>query len=382
MPRVLTMLGTRPEIIKLSPLIPLLDERFEHLLVHSGQHYSYEMDARFFVELGLPMPDATLNVGSASHGEQLARMLSRLEPLLLAWMPDAVVVQGDTNTALAGGLAAAKLNIPVVHIEAGCRSFNRHMPEELNRVMVDHMASLLCAPDTQSVEHLRAEGIPESQIALVGSTGVDACMRNCALVGQSSILADLGLTPGGFLILTLHRAENTAPEILPGLLSALDDLATDQTLIFPLHPRTAAAISAQGLRVPDRIRTCAPLGYIDMLRLLGAARAALTDSGGLQEEAAVLGVPSLILRNETEWQRFVDAGVHTLAGNRPDTISAAAKVALSDAGLAHARSRPLPLAGGASERICTLIGDLMAAHGRSTNASALRAIKEPYATDR
>jgi len=359
MPRVLTLLGTRPEIIKLSPLIPLLIEHFDHMLVHSGQHYSYEMDARFFAELELPTPDATLNVGSASHGEQLARMLSRLEPILLEWRPDAVVVQGDTNTTLAGGLAAAKLGIPVVHIEAGCRSFNRAMPEELNRVVVDHLASLLCAPDARSADHLRAEGIAEEQIAVVGSTAIDACARNRRFVGQSTILADLGLTAGEYMVLTLHRAENTTPDILPGMLNVLAEIAAEHTIILPIHPRTAAAISAQGLRLPDHIRTCAPLGYIDMLRLLGSARAALSDSGGLQEEAAVLGVPTLILRNETEWQNLVDAGMHTLAGNRPDTIRAAARVALSDDGLALARSRPLLLAGGASEQICRRIAMLL-----------------------
>ena len=362
MPRVLTMLGTRPEIIKLSPLIPLLRERFDHLLVHSGQHYSYEMDACFFAELDLPNPNAVLNVGSASHGEQLARMLARLEPILLDWHPDAVVVQGDTNTTLAGGLAAAKLNIPVVHVEAGCRSFNRAMPEELNRVVVDHLSSLLCAPDIRSVDYLRAEGIPDSQIAMVGSTAIDACTRNRQFMGQSNILADLKLTPGDYLVLTLHRAENTVPELLPGILAALHALAADHTIIFPVHPRTAAAITAQGLQVSSLIRTCAPLGYIDMLRLLSAARAALTDSGGLQEEAAVLGVPTLILRNETEWQKLVDAGIHTLAGNRPASIRMAARVALSNEGLNIARSRPLRLASGASERICTLIADLLADH--------------------
>ena len=357
--RVLTMLGTRPEIIKLSPLIPLLCERFEHLLVHSGQHYSYEMDARFFAELDLPDPDITLNVGSASHGEQLARMLARFEPILLEWQPDAVVVQGDTNTTLAGGLAAAKLNIPVVHVEAGCRSFNRAMPEELNRVIVDHLSSLLCAPDIRSVDHLRAENIPNSQIAMVGSTAIDACTRNRQFIGQSRILTDLQLTPGDYLVLTLHRAENTVPELLPGILAALHALAADHTIIFPVHPRTAAAITAQGLQVSSHIRMCAPLGYIDMLRLLSAARAALTDSGGLQEEAAVLGVPTLILRNETEWQKLVDAGIHTLAGNRPASIRMAARVALSNEGLNIARSRPLRLASGASERICALIADLL-----------------------
>jgi UDP-N-acetylglucosamine 2-epimerase len=351
---VLTLLGTRPEIIKLSPLIPLLSAQFNHVLVHSGQHYSYAMDARFFEELVLPTPQHALNVGSASHGEQLARMLSRLEPILVATTPDVVVVQGDTNTTLAGALAAAKLNIPVMHVEAGCRSFNRAMPEELNRVLVDHMATLLFAPDSAAVAHLAAEGISGERVQLVGSTAIDACERGAALALGSDVLERLELVAGDYLVLTLHRAENTEPAVLPGILAALDELSKQQTIIFPLHPRTEAALRNQGLQLPPRIRSCPPLGYTDTLRLVGSAKALLTDSGGLQEEAAVLRTPALILRNETEWQEYVEAGLHTLVGNRRETILAGA-AALEPARLAAARQRPLQLRHGAARQICEAI---------------------------
>jgi UDP-N-acetylglucosamine 2-epimerase len=356
MATVLTVLGTRPEITKLSPLIPLLRERFNHVLVHSGQHYSYEMDARFFEELELPLPDHALNVGSGFHGAQTARMLAGLEPILLDLRPAVVVVQGDTNTTFAGALAAAKLQIPVAHIEAGCRSFNRAMPEELNRVLVDHMASLLFAPDAGALAHLAAEGLAGPQVQLVGSTAIDACERGARLAHRSTILEQLELSEGGYLALTLHRAENTEPAVLPGILAALAELAERHTIVFPIHPRTEAALRAQGLSLPPRLRVCAPLGYIDTLRLVGAAQALLTDSGGLQEEAAVLGTPALILRNETEWQELVEAGLHTLAGNQRATILATAAQALAPAQLAAARRRPLNLRRGAAQQICDLIG--------------------------
>jgi UDP-N-acetylglucosamine 2-epimerase len=353
--KVLTVLGTRPEIIKLSPLIPLLGERFEHVLVHTGQHYSHAMDAVFFRELELPPPNHALAVGSASHGEQTARMLARLEPILLAEKPDLVLVQGDTNTTLAGGLCAAKLDIPVAHLEAGCRSFNRRMPEELNRVIVDHLAALLFAPDQAACANLRNEGLPEAQIHLVGSNSIDAVQRNQALAVDAPILDRMELTGGEYLMLTMHRAENTAPQQLPDILRGLAAIAEECPIIFPIHPRTASAIEQQGLRLSPNIRTCEPLGYLDTLKLAGNARALLTDSGGLQEEAAALGTPALILRNETEWRYLVDAGVHMLIGNSFDSISAGARDWLRPEGLAQLQASHAPIWPGASERACAAI---------------------------
>jgi len=359
MRKVLTVLGTRPEIIKLSPLIPLLRERFEHVLVHSGQHYSHAMDAVFFRELELPPPNHALAVGSASHGEQTARMLARLEPILLAEKPDMVLVQGDTNTTLAGGLCAAKLGIPVAHLEAGCRSFNRRMPEELNRVVVDHLAALLFAPDQAACDNLRNEGIPEAQIHLVGSSSIDAVRRNQPLAFDAPILDHMELTAGEYLMLTMHRAENTEPQRLPDILRALAAIAEEYPIIFPIHPRTAGAIEQQGLCLSPHIRTCEPLGYLDTLKLAGNARALLTDSGGLQEEAAALGVPALILRNETEWRYLIDAGVHMLIGNTYDSISAGAHDWLQPEGLAQLRAAHAPLWPGAGERACATIASFL-----------------------
>jgi UDP-N-acetylglucosamine 2-epimerase (non-hydrolysing) len=346
--RVLTFLGTRPEIIKLSPVLPLLDRHARHTIVHSGQHYSYEMDAQFFDELGLRRPDQGLAVGSASHGEQTARMLARLEPVLTAVRPDAVLVQGDTNTTLAGALCAAKLSIPVVHLEAGARSFDRFMPEELNRIVVDHVAALLLAADGVAEGNLRREGLDPARIRVIGSTAIDAVQQVRPRLDGSTIVARLGLQPRGFVAVTAHRARNTAPDVLPGLVAALGDVAARCPVVFPLHPRTRAAMDDQGLRMPAGVHVTEPLGYLDTLRLVRDARALLTDSGGLQEEAAVLGTPTLILRFETEWEYLVAAGAHKLVGNTRASIAEGAARWLSDDGLAEIRATPVPVVAGAS----------------------------------
>lgn len=359
MKRVLTFIGTRPEIIKVSPIIPLLGERFRHILVHSGQHYSYEMDAIFFQELNLPTPDYTIAVGSAAHGEQTARMLSRLEPILQDESPAAIVVQGDTNTTLAGGLCAAKLGIPVVHLEAGCRSFNRTMPEELNRVVVDHLSNLLLAPDEDARTNLLNEGLPPDRIHITGSSVIDACLRSRTFATRSTILERLALTPGNYLALTMHRAENTAPDRLPGIVAALNELAQDYPIAFPIHPRTAAALAQQGLTLVPQIHVCDPLGYLDTLHLVENAQALLTDSGGLQEEAAALGTPAFILRNETEWRYLVESGVHLLIGNQYEGILTGVRSALTPERLRALRAIEAPVVPGASKRVVDLIADYL-----------------------
>jgi UDP-N-acetylglucosamine 2-epimerase (non-hydrolysing) len=346
---VVTFLGTRPEITKLSPVLPRLDRQVAHTIVHSGQHYSYEMDAQFFDELGLRAPDVSLAVGSASHGEQTARMLSRLEPVLVERRPDAVLVQGDTNTTLAGALCAAKLGIPVVHLEAGARSFDRYMPEELNRIVVDHVSTLLLAADDVAAANLRAEGLAADRIAIIGSTAIDAVRQVVDRLDGATVLDRLGLTPGSYVALTAHRARNTAPDVLPGLLTGLGEIAGRCPVIFPLHPRTRGAMTDQGLTMPPGVVVTEPLGYLDTLRLVRDARALLTDSGGLQEEAAVLGTPTLILRFETEWQYLVTAGAHKLVGNTAASIRAGAERWLSDDGLAEIRATPVPVVAGASQ---------------------------------
>jgi UDP-N-acetylglucosamine 2-epimerase len=346
---VVTFLGTRPEIVKLSPVLPLLDRQARHTIVHSGQHYSYEMDARFFEELGLRPPDVSLAVGSASHGEQTGRMLSRLEPVLVERRPDAVLVQGDTNTTLAGALCAAKLGIPVVHLEAGARSFDRFMPEELNRIVVDHVSALLLAADDIAAANLRAEGLAADRIAIIGSTAIDAVRQVLDRLDRATVLDDLRLRPRGYVAVTAHRARNTTPEILPGLVAALGEVARRCPVVFPLHPRTRGAMTEQGLTMPPGIVVTEPLGYLDTLRLVRDARALLTDSGGLQEESAVLGTPTLILRFETEWQYLVTAGAHKLVGNTPESIRAGAEQWLAADGLAAIRATPVPVVAGASQ---------------------------------
>ncbi len=350
LPKILTFLGTRPEIIKLSPMLPLLDQRAAHTVVHSGQHYSYEMDAQFVEELGLRAPDHSLAVGSASHGEQTARMLSRLEPLLLDLSPDTVLVQGDTNTTLAGALCAAKLGIPVVHLEAGARAFDRLMPEELNRIVVDHVSSLLLAADDVAAANLRQEGCAAGRIRIVGSTAIDAVQQVRHRLDGSTVLQRFDLAPDAYVAVTAHRAKNTAPEVLPGLLMALGEIAERHTLVWPVHPRTRAAMREQQLVMPAAILVTEPLGYLDTLRLVRDARALLTDSGGLQEEAGVLGTPTLILRDETEWAYLVAAGAHKLVGNTPQSVRAGASQWLTSEGLAAIRATPVPVTPGASAR--------------------------------
>lgn len=355
MRKVLTFLGTRPEIVKLSPVLPLLDSRAAHTVVHSGQHYSFEMDAQFFQELGLRAPDHAIAAGSASHGEQTARMLAGLEPILFTVGPDVVLVQGDTNSTLAGALCAAKLGIPVVHLESGARSFDRFMPEELNRIVVDHLSTVLLAADEIARHNVLKEGVDADRVHVIGSTAIDAVLQVRDRAAKADIVTRLGLTRGEYVVVTAHRAGNTTARILPGLLQALGAIAERQPVVFPLHPRTRAAMGAQGLTMPPAITVTEPLGYLDTLKLVGDAKALLTDSGGLQEEAAVLGTPTLILRVETEWQYLVDAGAHKLIGNTAESIREGATRWLSPAGLAAIRATPVGIVPGASARAADLI---------------------------
>jgi UDP-N-acetylglucosamine 2-epimerase (non-hydrolysing) len=315
------VLGTRPEIIKLSPVIEVLKDHFELKIIHTGQHFSFQMDAIFFQELGLPSPDFKLEVGSGSHGLQTGKMLQGLERIFEEEKPDLVIVQGDTNSTLAGALAAAKLHISVAHVEAGCRSFNRSMPEEINRIVADHISDLLFAPDQKAYSHLRKEGIPPERILLSGSTGVEACLIHREKARKLSYPQKLGLVPNEYLLATVHRAETADdPVRLSSILSALDVLAQEMPLLLPLHPRTRKRMEEGGLPFPKSIRFLPPLGYLEFLALLDSARAVFTDSGGVQEEAATLGVPLLILREETEWMEYVERGQARLLGWRKEEI--------------------------------------------------------------
>jgi UDP-N-acetylglucosamine 2-epimerase len=311
--RIVSIIGARPQFIKAAMVSRALRKRHIHVLVHTGQHYDANMSQVFFEELDIPAPDVNLGVGSGTHGEQTAAMLAGSESVLLQERPVWVVVYGDTNSTLAGALAAAKLGIPVAHVEAGLRSFNRTMPEEINRVVVDHLSALLLCPSQTAVENLAAEGITRG-VHLVGDVMAEALAFAAERARRrSTVLARLGLAEKGYLLVTVHRAENTDDLTrLRNVLRALD--ALEEPVIFPVHPRTRKAIEALGHRPATHVRMLDPVGYVDMVRLEQSARLILTDSGGVQKEAYWLGVPCVTLREETEWVETVQAGWNVLAG--------------------------------------------------------------------
>jgi UDP-N-acetylglucosamine 2-epimerase (non-hydrolysing) len=306
------VLGTRPEIIKLSSLIKACqDQRIDYTLIHTNQHYSSNMDACFFEELALPAAHFNLGVGACPPASQVGRMLVALEPLLNELQPDHVVVQGDTNSALAGGLAASKAGFSVAHVEAGLRSFDRSMPEENNRVLLDHLASHWFCPAERQVQLLAREGIAGAGVHVTGNTGVDATLLYVArAIAHSQVLERFGLQPGNYLLLTCHRPSNTDDlSRFTQLMSAIEHLARQrgQVVIFPCHPRLSAAHHALLATLPS-IHCCEPLGYLDTLALLQQSSLLLTDSGGLQEEAYVLGLPCMVLRNNTERPETLENG--------------------------------------------------------------------------
>ena len=312
--RVVTVVGARPQFIKAAPVSRVLRQRHTEVLVHTGQHYDENMSAVFFAELDLPQPDVNLGVGSGSHGAQTAAMLAGIEHVLLAEKPDWVLVYGDTNSTLAGALAAAKLHMPVAHVEAGLRSFNRAMPEEINRVLTDHVSDLLFCPSQTAVDNLAHEGIVRG-VHLVGDVMADALAYAAERAqSHSDILQRLGLSEKDFLLATVHRAENTDdPARLRAILEAF--AALDELIVFPVHPRTQARIAALNLKSKiQNLKFIDPVGYLDMVRLEQAARMILTDSGGIQKEAYWLGVPCVTLRDETEWVETVQTGWNYLVG--------------------------------------------------------------------
>lgn len=320
---VVTIVGARPQFIKAAPLSRALRQAgIQEYLLHTGQHYDYGMSQVFFEELGLPKADINLNVRSGSHGWQTGQMLIEIERVLLERKPDAVIVFGDTNSTLAGALAAVKLGVPVAHIEAGLRSFNRQMPEEHNRVLTDHCADWLFCPTQTAVENLRREGLTVG-VHLVGDPMYDAVLLFSQAAEQKSrILERLGLQPRGYLLATLHRAYNTDdPAALASLLGALQSL--EETVILPLHPRTRQKIADFGLLQADsapQLRLIEPLSYLDMLVMEKNARLILTDSGGVQKEAYFFAVPCLTLRPETEWVETLTDGWNTVVGLDPERI--------------------------------------------------------------
>ena len=326
--KLAVVVGTRPEIIKMAPVVRACRARGAPcLLLHTGQHYSFELDGVFFAELGLPAPDVNLEVGSDSPTRQIASMMRDLEPVLESQRPDVVLVQGDTNSVLAAALTANRTGIAVGHVEAGLRSYDRDMPEEINRILADHLADHLFAPTNRAGEILRGEGIPQERIHVTGNTVVDELLLQRERARRPGLLQAFGVEPGRYALATLHRAANVdRPERLRGILGGL--AAAGDALGLPvlaaLHPRTQARIAATDPALTAGLRVLPPLGYLDFLGLHADAALMLTDSGGLQEEACCLRVPCVTLRDNTERPESVEVGASVLAGADPGRIVACA----------------------------------------------------------
>jgi UDP-N-acetylglucosamine 2-epimerase (non-hydrolysing) len=321
--KIATIVGARPNFIKLAPVSKEIRKRdHKEVIVHTGQHYNYEMDRIFFDQMGIAAPDYHLGIGSGSHGFQTGEMLKKTEEVLQKEVPDAVIVFGDTNSTLAGGLATAKMHIKCAHIEAGLRSFDKRMPEEINRVLVDHCSDLLLCPTRTAIDNLKREGIVQN-VHLTGDVMVDA-QKDCERIAESEshILEALGLKPWSYYLATVHRASNTDdPENLRAIALALQDL---DDVVFPCHPRAEKYLKKFGLwdDLEKKIRMIKPVGYLDMLLLEKNAKKIVTDSGGVQKEAYLLGIPCITLRDTTEWIETVNDGWNVLVRPGEDIASA------------------------------------------------------------
>jgi UDP-N-acetylglucosamine 2-epimerase (non-hydrolysing) len=354
--RILHVVGTRPNLVKMAPVIAALRERFPDwpaAIVHTGQHYDRLMSEIFLEELGVPEPDHVLGVGSGSHAEQIGRDLDRLEPVLRAERPDLVIVPGDVNSTLGAALCAAKLGIAVAHVESGLRSFDRTMPEETNRIGADLLSSLCFLHCDEAVENLRAEGVEEARMKFVGNTMIDTLVALTNRIRDRRAAATLGLEPGSYLLVTLHRPALVDGPLLAEAMRRLSEVGRELPVVFPIHPRTRKMLdsaSYAGVTVTD------PVGYLDFLSLESKAGAVLTDSGGIQEETTYLGIPCFTLRDNTERPVTIRAGTNTLLGLDPARISEIP---------ALLRARPAPNragpAGGAEEPVCPDLWDGRAA---------------------
>ena len=358
--RIVNVVGARPNLMKIAPLMDAYRAapEIEPLLVHTGQHYDANMSELFFEQLGIPEPDLNLGVGSASHAVQTAEIMRAFEPIVEEHRPDAVLVVGDVNSTIACGLVAVKLGVRLVHVEAGLRSFDREMPEEINRVLTDAISDLLFCTEQSGVDNLRREGIAEAKIHLVGNVMIDTLLRHRQRAEASRVLESFGLAPGGYAVLTLHRPSNVDdPAALAKLLDVLEVIASEQPLVFPVHPRTRSKLVQFGLAsrvtAQPRLRLVDPVGYLDFLKLMAHARVVLTDSGGIQEETTILGVPCLTLRANTERPVTVEIGTNRLVGQQPEAILAAYRALMS--GHEHGGGTPPLWDGGAAGRIVAVL---------------------------
>lgn len=319
------VLGTRPEIIKMSPVIRLCEKRgINSFILHSGQHYSYNLDKVFFDDLGLPHPKYNLEVGSGNQGEQTAKIVTGIEKVLLDEKPEIILVQGDTNTVLAGALAAVKMGIKIGHVEAGLRSHDRSMPEEINRILADHCSDYLFAPTNTAKSNLLREGIPQNKIFVCGNTVVDAIHQNLTISkNHQNLLNSLHLQSQGYFLLTTHRQENVdVKSKLQGIFEGIREIYDEYAIpiLFPVHPRTKQRIADFNLTIPQGLELIEPFGYLDFLQLEEHARLVMTDSGGLQEECCVMQVPCITLRENTERPETLDVGANMLVGCDPKRI--------------------------------------------------------------
>jgi UDP-N-acetylglucosamine 2-epimerase (non-hydrolysing) len=360
--KIINVAGARPNFVKIAPLMSAFEAAgsIETLLVHTGQHYDKEMSELFFDQLEIPRPDVNLGVGSASHAVQTAEIMKAFEPVLAGYRPDAVLVVGDVNSTIACGLVAVKQGVKLVHVEAGLRSFDRRMPEEINRVLTDAISDLLFCTEQSGVDNLRNEGVGEDKIFLVGNVMIDTLLKNKARADESTILAELGLEDGKFTVLTLHRPSNVDdPGAFRRILDALEVIQRESPVVFPAHPRTAKNLREGNLatRVDSMVglRMIDPLGYLDFLKLMSSAAAVLTDSGGIQEETTILKVPCLTLRDGTERPITAEVGTNTVVGTDTAKMISAWRVAL--AGRDRQVQTPPLWDGKAAQRISEILCD-------------------------
>jgi UDP-N-acetylglucosamine 2-epimerase (non-hydrolysing) len=363
--KILHVVGARPNYMKIAPVMKAVARAgwAEQRLVHTGQHYDFSMSDVFFTDLGMPVPDIHLGVGSGSHAEQTAKVLVGFESVCIQERPDLVVVAGDVNSTMAAAIDCAKLRIPCAHVEAGLRSFDLEMPEEVNRLVTDRLCDILLTPSEDGDENLRREGTPPDRIFLVGNVMIDTLLEHLSRARERGTLAKIGVDPGGYVVMTLHRPSNVdEPGVLGGLLGAIEEIQRDLPVVFPLHPRTRKRIEEFGYggRVADMagLTLCEPLGYLEFLALTSQAKLVLTDSGGLQEETTALGIPCLTLRENTERPVTVTQGTNTVVGVDPSRIVGEARRALG--GLGKAGRIPPLWDGRASERIAEVFRNWLA----------------------
>lgn len=360
--KILSVVGARPNFMKIAPLLRAFGNppgRFESVLVHTGQHYDASMSDVFFGQLGMAAPQIQLGIGPGSQGAQTGRIMAALESVVDEQRPDLVLVVGDVNSTLAATLVAAKAGVPVAHVEAGLRSFDRRMPEEINRIVTDTLATFLFATEEDGVVNLRREGIGEDRIFLVGNVMIDTLLTLLPVIRERRMAAELGLTPGAYGVVTLHRPANVDDEAtLERMLAALERIGARLPLVFPAHPRTVAQLARSGRhdnRAGSAIRIVDPLPYVEFISLVSEARLVLTDSGGIQEETTVLGVPCLTLRDNTERPVTIQMGTNRLVGTDPEAAVRAAEEVLAE-------RPPVPAMpplwdGKAAERIAAILDD-------------------------